>query len=217
MKKQPQYSHVIWDWNGTLFDDVNWCLKVINTMLTKRGIKKLHDISDYHDVFCFPIIEYYRNVGFDFERESFETLAAEFISLYHFNKSGNCKLHTNAETALSSIFESGVSQTILSASEINNLISQLNEFDISNYFDEILGISDIYAKSKLDIGRDYTTRKSIKNAVLIGDTKHDYEVAMALGIDCILIPNGHQSKSALLLCGVPVLDDISRVAKHILA
>jgi len=213
--REQRYGHIIWDWNGTLFDDVNWCFNVINTMLAKRGLKQLRDISDYHDVFCFPIIEYYRNVGFDFERESFESLAAEFISLYHSNKSGNCKLHINAETALSSIFESGVSQTILSASETNILMSQVNEFDIAGYFDEILGISDIYARSKLDIGRDYITRKNIKNAVLIGDTKHDYEVATALGIDCILIPNGHQSRSALSSCGVPVLDDISCVAKHI--
>jgi len=215
--KQQRYEHVIWDWNGTLFDDVNWCMGVINTMLAKRGIQKLHGIADYHDVFCFPIIEYYRNVGFDFECESFEALAAEFIALYHSNKSGNCKLHINAETALSSIFESGVSQTILSASEINILMSQVSEFDIAGYFDEILGISDIYAKSKLDIGQDYIARKNIKNAVLIGDTKHDYEVAMTLGIDCILIPSGHQSKSELSSCGVPVLDDISCVPKHILA
>jgi len=212
-----KYTHVIWDWNGTLFNDVSWCLEVLNTMLVKRGIKRLGDISDYHNVFCFPIIEYYQNVGFDFNLESFESLAAEYISLYHSNKSGGCKLHPNAVAALDSIFQSGISQTILSASELNNLMSQVSEFDIIKYFDEILGISDIYAKSKVDIGLDYIARKNIKNAVLVGDTKHDYEVATALGIDCILIPNGHQSKAMLSLCGVPVLDDISCVIKYILS
>jgi phosphoglycolate phosphatase len=208
---EKKYSHIIWDWNGTLFNDVEWGLKIINTMLAKRKLKILSGIPDYHKVFCFPIIQYYRNVGLSFDSESFEVLADEYISLYHSEKTGGCKLHHNAETVLTAIQKTGISQVILSASELNNLLSQIREFDIIKYFDEILGLKDIYAGGKMEIGLEYISGKKAKSVLLIGDTEHDFEVAKNMGVDCVLIAQGHQSKEKLLSCNVPVLDDISEV------
>ena len=156
-----KYSHVIWDWNGTLFDDVAWCIKCMNVMLAKRGLPIIQDISTYHNVFCFPIIQYYTNIGFNFQQEPFEHLAKEYIELYHSNKSGNCKLHLNSENVLTNIRDMGIIQSILSASEISNLRSQMNEFNINIYFNEILGLSDVYGKSKIDIGLEYMKRMNI--------------------------------------------------------
>jgi len=212
-----KYSHIIWDWNGTLFNDVDWCFRVINSMLSKKGIKTLRGLDDYREAFCFPIIQYYRNVGFDFDVEPFPVLAEEFMSLYHAEKSGNCQLYPNAEATLEAIKKSGITQIILSASEKKILLSQINEFDITKYFDDILGISDIYAKSKIDIGLEYLSQNIIKKAVLIGDSVHDSEVADALGVDCILIPNGHQKREALQSCNVPMVDDISSVSSYLAA
>ena len=208
-----KYSHIIWDWNGTLLNDVNWCIEIMNAMLIKRGMTPLADIQAYHKVFCFPIIDYYKNVGFDFNVEPFENLAAEFINAYHAEKSGNSPLHINATHVLEEIHNKGVIQIILSASKADNLLSQLNEFDINHYFDAILGLSDIYAKSKVDIGLGYMAEKNVNHALVIGDTIHDYEVAVELGADCVLISTGHQSKETLQLCGVPVLDDITDLLK----
>jgi len=109
----------------------------------------------------------------------------------------------------------GITQIILTASKMCNLQSQMSEFEITKYFDELLGLTDIYGKSKIDIGLDYMKRNHISKAVLIGDSRHDYEVAQALGADCILIPNGHQSRETLMTCGVPVLNDISDVVDYI--
>ena len=210
-----KYSHIIWDWNGTLFDDIDWCVKVINKLLSKRNMKTLNGISEYHSVFGFPIADYYRKIGFDFDVEPFEELAVEYIALYHSNNSGDCRLFPDAENTLSSIKKMGITQVILTASEMNNLLLQMSGFNISGYFDELLGLTDIYGKSKVEIGLDYMKQNQIENAVLIGDSLHDYEAAQALGVDCMLIPNGHQSREKLQTCGVPVLDDISEVVEYI--
>ena len=215
MIRKSKYDLVIWDWNGTLFNDVEWCLGVINSLLAKRSKKTLNNIAEYHDVFCFPIIKYYKNVGFDFDKEPFEVLAHEYIELYHSNNSGNSQLCNNARTVLDEINTRGITQIILSAAEIDNLLSQISLFDINHYFTDILGLSDIYAKSKIDIGKNYINRNKPENAVLIGDTVHDFEVSCALSVDCLLIKNGHQSREALLKCGVPVLEDIIEVLDYI--
>ena len=78
-----RYSHIIWDWNGTLLDDVELCFTCINILLANKNAPPIVDINAYRDVFGFPVIEYYRRVGFDFDKEPFEIPAAEFIKLYH--------------------------------------------------------------------------------------------------------------------------------------
>ena len=210
MAKQNKYTHVIWDWNGTLLDDVGWCMNSINIMLKKRSLPIFKDAAAYHKVFGFPVIDYYRRMGFDFDKEPFEQLAEEFMNLYH-SDSSSFKLFPDVKNTLAFMKASGLRQVVLSASELSNLRLQVKLLDVEDYFDEILGISNIYATSKKDIGLEYMARADIGKAVLIGDTAHDYEVAAALGVDCVLIANGHQSKSELATCGVPVLDDINCV------
>ena len=212
--KVNKYNTIIWDWNGTLFDDVDWCIEVLNTMLSKRGLKTVAGISEYHDVFCFPIIDYYRKVGFDFDKEPYEDLATEFISLYHSDDMNKCTLFPHVEDVLSKIRDMGMPQVILSASKMNYLESQVGYSKVRSYFDELLGLSNYYAASKIDIGFEYIKRENIVNALLIGDTKHDYEVAEAIGVDCILIPNGHQSRETLESCGVTVLNYVTDVAEY---
>jgi len=210
MAKRLDYSHVIWDWNGTLFDDVKLCMSVINTLLSTRGLKTLDSIAEYHTVFTFPIIDYYRKVGFDFEKEPFEALAVEFMDLYLSGDSA-CGLFPGTKSVLSGLQQTGVRQVMLSASKQEVLLKQVSRYDIADYFDELLGISDIHANSKLEIARAFAVRKNLQKAVLIGDSTHDFEVAQALDTDCILIPNGHQSKETLLSCGASVLNDITYV------
>ena len=208
-----RYSHIIWDWNGTLFDDAVWCVEVNNRMLAARGIRPIAGIEEYRDVFAFPVINYYRRIGLDFEKEPFETLAHEYNAAYYAGVAGG--LHAGAEAVLAAIYKMGVVQVILSASEKNNLLSQVSQFGIAQYFDKILGVSDIYGKSKIEIVLDYIAANHVDRALLVGDTDHDYETALAIGADCALIPNGHQSRARLLACGVPVLEDISGVLDYI--
>jgi len=211
-----KYTHVIWDWNGTLLDDAQLCFNVINNLLTNRNLPAIKDISTYKDIFGFPIIDYYKRAGFDFDKEPFEVTAANFIKLYHSDKS-RFHLFDSAADVILAIKKSGLRQIVLSASDRNSLHSQMEPFDIKPYFDEIIGISNIYGTSKMSVGAEYMGRNNISKSktVLVGDTTHDFEVATALGIDCILIPNGHQNKHRLFKCGVPVLDNLSQTLDYI--
>jgi phosphoglycolate phosphatase len=204
------YTHIIWDWNGTLLDDVSGCRVCINIMLSKRGLKTLDSVESYHKIFGFPIRDYYVRAGFDFSKESFEEVAVEYMELY---MARQYPLHIGAPEVLRRIKDRGLRQIILSASRVDYLRQQVNQFDIARYLDEVLGISDIYGESKVEIGREYIARQTIGRAVLVGDSLHDYEVATEIGADCILIANGHQSAARLAQSGAPVLTDISQVAQ----
>lgn len=206
-----KYSHVFWDWNGTLLDDVDWCLGVLNGMLQKRGLPVLESVERYREVFGFPVSDYYRRVGFDFDAEPFEALAEEYMALYLGDDTGGCGLHTGAEAALGQVKEAGATQLILTASKRENLCSQMAPFAIGGYFDELLATEDIFARGKAQVGLRYVERNRIDRGVLVGDTLHDFEVAQALGLDCLLLARGHHGRTVLAGCGAPVLDGLEEL------
>ena len=81
MENRERY--LIWDWNGTLLDDVETCVDVMNGMLERRGLAPLKSVECYRGIFTFPVREYYKKAGLDPARESFEKLALEYISEYN--------------------------------------------------------------------------------------------------------------------------------------
>lgn len=70
-----KYKHIIWDWNGTLFNDVDACIKTMNELLNKRNLDLIRSREYYREVFGFPVIDYYQKLGFDFNQESFDKVA----------------------------------------------------------------------------------------------------------------------------------------------
>ena len=121
-----KYTHVLWDFNGTLLDDVESCINSINELLERHGLKKLTSLAQYQSVFGFPIIDYYKRIGFDFDKTSYDELAVEWVKLYNeYNRP--LKLCPNAEKALAYLKERGVHQLILTASSVDMVKAQLSE------------------------------------------------------------------------------------------
>lgn len=207
------YTHIIWDFNGTILDDVAPCIDVLNQLLTERGLECI-DCAGYKKVFGFPVKDYYKKVGFDLENEDYGTLADEWAELYRYATT-DCKLCYGVKEALEHFKNTGVTQIILSASKLDLLKEQLVPLGIADYFDEILALDNLYAASKVELGKNWVNKTSPKKALFIGDTVHDYETATAMGVDCILIANGHQSKERLLAVGVPVLNSAADLIKLI--
>lgn len=208
------YSHIIWDFNGTLFDDVETGIKSINALLSKRNMQTLSGVADYHKVFGFPIIEYYRALGFDFDAEPYDKIANEWIEQYLYFSKG-AKLYDGAKETLEKISKLPIKQIILSATEKNMLVKQLSELEILPYFSEVLGLDNIYAYSKAELGKMWKEREKPKKVLLIGDTVHDFETSKQIGADCILVSCGHQSRDTLLSCGVTVINNIKDIVKYV--
>ncbi len=202
---------IIWDWNGTLLNDLSLCISSINLLLGKRQLELLNKAS-YQEVFSFPVKDYYTAIGFDFNKEDFSIPAHEFIDLY---ESGveKCPLHSSAIQVLSHFRNKGCRQFVLSAMHQEMLQKTLKMNGIFDYFEGIAGLNDHYAVSKEERGKWLmnTFDVKMKSTFLIGDTNHDFEVAKALGIKCILIADGHQSKRRLKSTGALVLNNLSEI------
>lgn len=197
MNKYSSKKVIIWDWNGTLLDDVDYCVNCINVLLKKRHLP-LVDSEKYKEIFTFPVVEYYKAVGFDLEKEGFEKPAMEFIRLYyhHFNQT---KLFPCVKELLNNYKSRSFKQVVLSAMEHNSLVNTLDDKGILPYFNEVTGVGDHYGSSKKETGKQLLRNLNVnpEEVVIIGDTLHDKQVADALNIDLILIATGHNSKQRL--------------------
>jgi phosphoglycolate phosphatase len=205
--------NIIWDWNGTLLNDLGVCVSSINLLLGKRNIPLLN-VERYLDIFTFPVKDYYVTAGFNFNDESFEEVAVEFMDHY-LRLVRTTGLHTEAKAALSWFKNNGREQIILSAMEHQELVKLVNEHRIGEYFSHIFGIDDHLANGKLALAETAIQKTGFKKeeTCLIGDTLHDAEVATKLGINCLLIADGHQSESRLKASGYPVIQSLKEIEK----
>src|SRR5690606_8742813 len=106
-RRMGRYAHVIWDWNGTLLDDVALCLDIMNRMLDQRGMRRIEPVR-YRQIFDFPVQLYYSQLGFDFDAEPFEDLAASYCDQYD-ARVIECALQHNARRLLERLSDRGVS------------------------------------------------------------------------------------------------------------
>jgi phosphoglycolate phosphatase len=208
-----KYRHIIWDWNGTLFDDAWLCLQIINRLLSERGLQTITP-DQYEQSFGFPVIDYYQRIGFNFAIEPFERINSAFISDYE-RRRVECSLRTGAKMTIDNICRVGISQSILSASKQVYLEKAVHQFGIRNHFVSISGLDNHHAAGKLEIALNWMNKTEInpREILLIGDTIHDYEVAERIGAACILIYSGHQDVDRLATCGVRIIRYFSELSK----
>ena len=68
-------------------------------------------------------------------------------------------------------------------------------FGVTNRFVRILGLENHYAYDNREIGKVWVEKLEFKphEVLFVGDTVHDHEVAVAIGVDCVLFASGHQT------------------------
>lgn len=202
---------VLWDWNGTLLDDLAYAIGVRNRTFPAFGLPRIGSVAEYHRQFTFPVRRYYERAGVT--DETFVAVAHAWMAEY-VRGFDAVPLHGDAVETLARFAAAGVRQAVLSATRRDMLESQIARFPIRACFTDVLGLSDIYARSKEAVGLDYLARCGVPAAstLMIGDTLHDAEVARAMGTGCVLVARGHQSRETLLTAGVPVMDTLVEAA-----
>lgn len=189
-----KYKNVVWDWNGTLLNDVEVGVNTLNDMLGRRSLPLL-STEEYKDWFGFPVVDFYHKVGFDMKAESLHVLSVDFVKTYD-NYAGQIGLNTYVPEVLAGIQEAGTQQYILSALREDLLQQMIHDFEIDSRFERACGSDNIYAAGKIERGQRMLATCGINpvETLMVGDTVHDAEVAQALGFDCVLFSGGHNSE-----------------------
>ena len=200
-----KYTHIIWDWNGTLLNDIGASLASVNDMLAMRG-KPPIDIDYYRDCIGVPIVKFYEKV-FDLENEDYSVIIKQYNNgyLFHLN---SCGLTDGAVEVLDYFAEKGIKQAIVSSSNNEQLQINVKKYGIFDRFDAVLGAADYYAGSKIERAVEYLKTDENRRVLVVGDLEHDAEMAAELGADCVLLTSGHENRERLFAAKARVISDL---------
>ena len=143
---------LIWDWNGTLLDDTQFCYGIANRMRVERGMPPLEGVDAYRRVFRFPIIDYYRAMGYTFETESYDDVSVAFHRLYE-QGVACCPLTPGARETLLAVRARGVEQILLSVTAQRRLEREAALKGVADCFSELLGQRDDLGAGKAEMAR----------------------------------------------------------------
>ena len=197
-------KRLIWDWNGTLLDDVPSAVSALNRMLVKRGVKPI-TVDCYRKRFGFPVRPFYAELGVDLERWDWDEICADFHSYISEEPQ---TVREDAVEALQLAKDKGVRQYVLSALRQDLLDDALAKNGLRPFFDLVYGVDNLDGASKVRRGHELVeaigANVHLGGTFVIGDTLHDAEVAGDLGAGCVLVSCGHQEASRLAVAGCPV-------------
>lgn len=219
---------IIWDWNGTLLDDVDAGVNALNKMLVARGLPTITR-TFYRANFGFPVRPFYTQIGMNPDVE-WEQICEEFHANLHAEPQ---HIRPDTRATLDYVRSKGVRQSILSALRQDLLLRDTAAEQVQNFFEEIYGVDNLDGATKLSRGQDLMVKllgvpKVEKQTCdpatgylagpvyFIGDTLHDAEVGVALGAIPILVDGGHQNSDRLRAAGCPVAATLLDAVKSII-
>lgn len=194
---------IIFDWNGTLIDDVWLSVNAINLILERRNMP-LITTERYKEIFDFPVKKYYKQLGLDTEND-WEGIAGEFIDCY-LGSLEKIKLFHDVVDTIGYLKTKGIETGILSAMQHEGLNRHVKMLRIDHFFKFVQGIENYYAEGKSHLGRKLLADTGLKgqDLLFIGDTTHDFDVANEIGCQTVLISRGHNSPERLSATGAYV-------------
>lgn len=203
---------IIWDWNGTLLDDVDAAVAALSRMLAKHGLPSVTR-AFYRANFGFPVRPFYQQVGIDLDRVDWDEICTDF---HAFIAAEPQALQSSTHDALEAARDCGFNQCILSALREDLLRRDTARYGIAPFFKHIFGVDNLDGATKLSRGRDLlATLPPQTKLYFIGDTLHDAEVGTDLGAEVILVDCGHQTSERLRATGLPVLPTPLAAVQHI--
>lgn len=203
--------HVVWDWNGTLFDDLEIVLQAVNHGLEPYAAGPV-TLDDYRDHYTRPVKGFYdRFLGRELTVEEWEELDRRFHDGYR-ELLLRARLTHDARDALDLAASRGLTQSLLSMFPHEELVPLVDRIGISRYFDRIDGLRGPAGDAKAAyLGahlRALILDESPDDVLVIGDTPDDAVAAAHVGARCVLVDNGSHHRHALEYRGVPVVDSL---------
>jgi phosphoglycolate phosphatase len=206
---------VIWDFNGTLLDDVDCCVSTLNTLRLRRRMAAMTR-DEYRRRFGFPVRAFYEEIGFDFTTEDYAALSRDFIAEYT-RRTHETRVAVGAREALGRLSGRGLQHLVVSAMEGRMLGDMLAALALAPLLAGHHGRADHFAGSKVELGTQAVRqlRVDASSVLVVGDTLHDLELGQAIGCKVVLYAGGHQSRERLHASGAPVIDAFDEIDDHL--
>jgi phosphoglycolate phosphatase-like HAD superfamily hydrolase len=201
-------THLVWDWNGTLLDDLTLVVSATNHAFASIGGPAV-ETEEHRRQFRRPIADYYAEVlGRAVDHEEFGRLDRIFHDAYRVGLT-SCTLAGDASAAIRAWTGS---QSLLSMWFHDELVPAVDTYGLTGLFSRIDGLrTEIGGGFKAGHLAAHLRELGVdgEQVVLIGDSLDDAHAAEANGGACVLYTGGFTDPDRLRASGLPVADTLT--------
>jgi phosphoglycolate phosphatase-like HAD superfamily hydrolase len=202
--------HLVWDWNGTLFDDHVAVVAAINDALALLRLSPI-DSETFRTHYTRPVERFYEQVaGRPIEPGEWRTLDDGYHGSYGAWVE-RLELTPDALVALEAAEAAGLTQSLLSMWRHEDLVALVERLGIGRFFRRVDGLRVAGGGSKTEHLVAHLDALEVQPAaaLLVGDSLDDLAAARAVGAGCVLYDGGTHHRHALEATGVPVVDTLT--------
>ncbi|PRY01536.1 HAD family hydrolase [Allonocardiopsis opalescens] len=209
-------GHIVWDFNGTLFDDLDAVVCATNDSILRYGLGPF-TAEDFRSRYTRPIWVYYeRLLGRPLAEGEWERLDEAFHSAYR-RYLPTCALTAGARELIDAWSSAGHTQSLLSMWRHAELVPKVMELGVAGSFVRIDGVRAQGGGLKAEhlVRHLAELRVDPATVLVVGDSVDDAHAARAAGARAVLYSGGMHSRASLEEVGVPVVDSLADVAGYV--
>ena len=197
--------HLVWDWNGTLLDDLPIVLEAVNVSVSALGGAHV-DEARYRDHYTRPVKAFYEGL---FQRTISDEEWHLLNDTYHEAYYGNvhrAMLAPDAFEAMDRIETIGWGQSLLSMTPQRRLEVIVEGHGLAERLSPLTGLPAQTGGMKAEFLELHLERLGVQGdrVVVVGDTPDDVAAARAVGAPSVLYDGGSHHRHHLDEVGVPV-------------
>lgn len=207
-------QHVVWDWNGTLLDDLTVVIEALNIGIGKFGHDPI-DEDEYRTHFTRPVRAFYDSLlARPVSDMEWEALNNTFHDEY-FDRVHRAKLTSDALPAMEMVDEAGWGQSLLSMTTHHKLVEIVSSHGLIERFSMVDGLRIGTGGLKAQHLEEHLEALGIAASatVVIGDTPDDATAARHVGADVILYDGGSHHLLTLEQAGAPIAHSLTQAVE----
>ncbi|MDI2131429.1 HAD family hydrolase [Yinghuangia seranimata] len=206
----PRTRHIVWDWNSTLFHDIDAVIAATNDSFAAYGLPAI-TMERYRELYCVPVPRFYEKItGRVPEPDEWAMLDATFQRSYAAHAVA-CGLTPGVDGLLADWQRAGRTQSILSLTAHDDLVPFVDRFAIKDFFVRVDGRVGPAGGGKAEHLQRHLAAMDADPAevMVIGDAADDAYAAREVGASAVLYTGGSHARTSLERVGVPVVDSLA--------
>jgi phosphoglycolate phosphatase-like HAD superfamily hydrolase len=200
-------THLVWDWNGTLLDDLSLVVSSTNSAFTAIG-GRLVDADEHRSRFRRPVAEFYAEI---LERAVDEEEFGRLDRIFHDAYRMGLTSMTLAADATAAITSWPGTQSLLSMWFHDELVPAVETYGLAGVFTRVDGLrTEVGGHLKAGHLAEHLNGLGLsgEQVVLIGDSLDDAAAADSVGGKAVLYTGGFTDPVRLRASGWPVADTL---------
>ncbi|MGW8766572.1 HAD family hydrolase [Streptomyces sp. NPDC055815] len=202
-------KHLVWDWNGTLLDDIGAVIGATNAAFLELGLEEI-TLERYRELYTVPVPRFYERIMGRLPTDEEWTVMDGTFHRHYWERAESCGLTAGAAELLLARQEAGFTQSLLSLAPHAHLVPLVRRYGIAERFVRMDGRVDASTEGKSGHMVRHLAALGVaaERVVVIGDAADDAVAAAHVGARAVLYTGGSHSRASLSRVGVPVVDSL---------